>query len=85
VPAWGSVLLDRIEAHERVHILQEDQLLHTWTEPAEQWLLARVPYGNRIAQRIDVNVSAELLGLMSSLFQSHGSRPWELEAIYFSR
>ncbi len=85
VPAWGSVLLDRVLAHERVHVLQEDQLLHTWLEPGEEWLLSKLPYGQRIARRIDINVSTELLSLLAPLFSSHGSRPWELEAIYLSR
>jgi hypothetical protein len=85
VPAWGSVMLERILAHERVHVLQEDQILHTWTEPAEQWLLGKLPYGDRIAQRIDLNAGAELMGVLSPLFRGYSSRPWELEAIFFSR
>jgi hypothetical protein len=85
VPVWGSVLLDRVLAHERVHVLQEDQLLHTWLEPGEEWLLRKLPFGDRIARRFDINLSTELLGVLALLFPAHAHRPWELEAIYLSR
>jgi hypothetical protein len=85
VPAWGNVLLERIAAHERVHVLQEDQILHTWLEPLHERLLTQLPLGRQIARHTDFNWSAELLGLFSNLFARHGDRPWELEAIYLSR
>jgi hypothetical protein len=85
VPAWGSVFLDRVAAHERIHVLQEDQLLHTWLDPGEAWLLDKLPFGKRITRRLDFNWSGELLGMLSLLFDGYKDRPWELEAIYFSR
>ncbi|MGH7466807.1 MAG: hypothetical protein ACRENP_02370 [Longimicrobiales bacterium] len=85
VPAWGSVFLERVAAHERIHVLQEDQILHTWLEPGEAWLLNRLPYGKSVTRRLDFNWSAEFLGILTHLFDRHSDRPWELEAIYFSR
>jgi hypothetical protein len=85
VPGWGSVFLERVAAHERVHVLQEDQMLHTWLEPLNELLVTRLPYDQRIARHTDLNWSAEMLGLLANLFARHADRPWELEAIYLSR
>ena len=85
VPAWGQPFLQRVLAHERIHVEQEDQIFHTLIEPAEIWLLRRVPYGDRIARRLDFNLSTEVLSLGRFLFKDHSDRPWELEAIYLSR
>ncbi len=85
VPAWGQPFLERVLAHERVHVEQEDQIFHTLIEPAEIWLLGKVPYGDRIARHADFNLSADVLAVMNLLFKRHADRPWELEAIYLSR
>ncbi len=85
VPAWGTPFLERALAHERVHVEQEDQLHYTLIEPAADWLLRKLPFGPVIARRIDVNLSAELLGLLAGAFPRHIDRPWELEATYLSR
>ncbi|MEX2281969.1 MAG: hypothetical protein WEE89_05760 [Gemmatimonadota bacterium] len=85
VPAWGTPFLERVLAHERVHVEQEDQIFHTLIEPAEVWLFGHVPYGDRIARHADFNVSSDVLAIMSQLFKRHADRPWELEAIYLSR
>ena len=85
VPAWGSVVLDRVAAHERVHVPQQDQLYLTLLEPGGKWLLSRVPYVKNIARHVDLNLSTELMGHASRLFDRHSSRPWEAEAIFFSR
>lgn len=85
VPAWGQPFLQRVLAHERIHVEQEDQIFHTLIEPAGTWLLRRVPHGNRIARHVDINLSTEVLALAGYLFKHHSDRPWELEAIYLSR
>jgi hypothetical protein len=85
VPAWGQPFLERVLAHERVHIEQEDQIFHTLIDPAEAWLLGRAPHGEWIAKHTDLNVSASVLSLLNRLFTRHADRPWELEAIYLSR
>ncbi|HSL72329.1 MAG TPA: hypothetical protein VK864_18925, partial [Longimicrobiales bacterium] len=85
VPAWGTPFLERVAAHERVHVLQEDQLMHTLVGPGTEWLLRQLPYGSTVASRVDINLSTQLLGLLTRLFPTHIDRPWELEAVYLSR
>ena len=85
IPAWGKPRLERILAHERVHVEQEDQLYLTLIEPLENWLIGKLPRGSTIAKAIDINATTELLSLLTILFPQHSSRPWELEAIYLSR
>jgi hypothetical protein len=85
IPAWGKPRLERILAHERVHVEQEDQLYLTLIEPLENWLIGKLPRGGTITKVIDINATTELIGLLKVLFPQHSSRPWELEAIYLSR
>jgi hypothetical protein len=85
IPAWGTPFLQRALAHERIHVIQGDQISHTLIEPGTEWVMGKIPYGRRIGQRLDFNVSSELLGLLSRFFDRHADRPWELEAIYLSR
>jgi hypothetical protein len=85
VPAYGASLQRRALAHERVHVLQEDQLFLLWTDPAEDWLLERLPGGTHASRFIDLNLSTELLRLLGRFFPDHGERPWEMEAIFLAR
>jgi hypothetical protein len=85
VPAFGDRYLDRSFAHERVHVLQEDQLASLWIDPAADWLLSRTRAGERIAPYVDINLSAEVLRLFGGLFPVYDDRPWELESIFFAR
>jgi hypothetical protein len=85
VPAWGKPFLQRALAHERIHVIQADQISQSLIEPGAEWLLSRIPHGTRIGEQLDFNLSTELLGVLSRLFDRHADRPWELEAIYLSR
>jgi hypothetical protein len=85
VPAYGGRFTRRALAHERVHVLQSDQLFALWTDPAEDWLLRRLPGGALLSAHVDVGVSTELLKLLGRLFPEHGDRPWELEATFLAR
>lgn len=85
VPAWGARFLEGAFAHERVHIVQEDQIFLTITDPFEDWVMQRVPGGNRLSRWVDINAGTELLRLTGGLFSSVRERPWEMEANYLAR
>jgi hypothetical protein len=85
VPAYGRDFAREVFSHERVHILQMDQLFMYVTGPAEERALAAVPGLRRIAPYIDVNLSGGLLRLMNGLIPEFLDRPWETEAIFLSR
>ena len=85
VPAWGDEFLDRAFAHERAHVLQDDQLFITLNDHLDDWLLSKAPATRSISSRIDLNASSEFLRLLAKLIPRHADRPWELEAIYLTR
>jgi hypothetical protein len=85
IPALGPVVSRKQIEHERLHVLQEDQVFLTITDPIEELLLEQVPYLGRWAERVDVNLGTELLRTMARWFPKHLERPWETEAIFHSR
>jgi len=85
IPALGPVVSRKQLEHERVHVLQEDQLFLTITDPVEESLLRQLPWLGRWAGRVDVNLSSELLRTLARWFPKHLERPWETEAIFFAR
>jgi len=85
IPAYGSKVLDRTFAHERVHVLQSDQIFLTITDPAEDWLMDRTGATRALGQVIDLNLSVQVMTALRPLFPEYRSRPWELEASYLTR
>jgi len=85
IPALGPVVSRKLLEHERIHVLQQDQLFLTVTDPAEELLMRQLPYLGRWSQRVDVNLSTELLRWLARWFPKHLERPWEAEAIFESR
>ena len=85
IPGVGRTVARRQFEHERVHVLQEDQLFITLTDPIEELLLAQLPYLGRHARRVDINLSTQLLEHLGKWFPKHLERPWETEAIFHSR
>jgi hypothetical protein len=85
VPAYGSAFAERAMAHERIHVLQEDQLAIQWTDPALRWTADRVGLPAASNRFLLYNVSAELLRLLGGIIPSYRDRPWELEAAFFAR
>jgi len=70
-------------AHERIHLLQYDQALHTWSAPAEAWLLRRIPGGAWINRHVDVGLIV-IPNLLLDMVIPYEDRPWEREADFFS-
>lgn len=85
VRPWGQDFLQRALAHERVHVLQMDQIFMTLNDPHDDALLRMLPRGRAIDRYIDINLSTEILRLLTIPIDKHADRPWELEAIYLSR
>lgn len=72
-------------AHERVHVIQYDHFFWTWTSPAEQWLLTRLPGGSHLGRYVDLNLSPLVTSGLSLAFKRYQHRPWELEAEFLAR
>jgi hypothetical protein len=85
VPAFGDVFERRAIAHERIHVLQEDQLAILWTDPAIAWGAEKLPAGNVANRFIAWNLGTEVLRTFGHAFPEHGDRPWEMESIFFAR
>jgi hypothetical protein len=81
--AEGSIPPEQVFAHERVHLLQYDQAMHTWSAPFEQWLLRRVPGGERISRHVDIGLFMVPAVILNQVIPYH-SRPWEREAFILS-
>ncbi|MEX2284429.1 MAG: hypothetical protein WEE89_18210 [Gemmatimonadota bacterium] len=51
--------LAHVFAHERVHVLQSDWLFQVWSDPAESWILNRIPGGSTFYRYFDFNMLAK--------------------------
>ena len=86
VTAFGPDVARINAKHERVHVLQEDQVFLTITDPLEDHLMRRIPYiGDQLARRVDVNLATELFDVLSWRMPRYLDRPWETEAIFRAR
>lgn len=85
VPAFGAAHARRQGAHERVHVIQEDQLSIMWTGPVGEWALSKTPALSRVDSFFVVNLSTEILRLLGGVIAEHGDRPWELESVFLAR
>jgi hypothetical protein len=85
VPAFGREFARRTFEHERVHALQLDQIFLTVTGPAESELMSRTPGLRKLERYVVINLSGQLLELLGGWIPEHLDRPWETEAIFFSR
>lgn len=72
-------------AHERVHVLQYDQVFLTVTQPFEHWLLEALPGGSSVNRYVDISLAPLLVGALAPPFGEHDARPWELEANFLAR
>ena len=85
VPAYGSNHARRHRAHERIHVIQEDQLAIMWTDPLGGWAIGSVPRLRPARSRLAVNLSTEILRLLGGAIPEYGDRPWEVESVFFAR
>ncbi len=85
VAGWGEGFLKRALAHERVHVLQDDQLYITLNDRLDDWALGKLGPARAANRFIDIDLSTEFLRQLARYIPKHGDRPWELEAIYLTR
>ncbi len=85
VPAFGPAHARRQAAHERVHVIQEDQLAIMWTDPLGDWAFRRISALRGAQSLLFVNLSTEILRALGATISEHGDRPWELESIFLAR
>lgn len=67
-----------IWAHERVHVLQYDQLFTTMGDPAEHWIARRSERFGRLKRWADFNLSGVVALAPTVMFEDY--TPWEQEA-----
>jgi hypothetical protein len=84
VPAYGREYAREVFAHERVHVLQLDQLFRTVTGPATDRAIAGVPPLRRAAPYVDLNLARPFMSALHSLFPRFIDRPWETEAVFLT-
>ena len=85
VEAFGPERERRTDAHERIHVLQQDQLAILWTAPFGEWAMRKASVPAPFAAHVAVNFSTEIMRLFAPLFDTHEDRPWELESIFHAR
>ncbi|HEU0016648.1 MAG TPA: hypothetical protein VFQ45_23400 [Longimicrobium sp.] len=71
---------ERTLPHERVHVIQMDQLFLGAGAHADAWLAAQVPGGRTLHRWVDVNSSLVPFWLLGRAIRRHDQRPWEVEA-----
>jgi len=69
-----------IFAHERVHVIQREQLFLTIAEPIGARLVERVPGLPRVYDYFDIHFTDLLFALLALPFSEYDDRPWEMEA-----
>jgi hypothetical protein len=85
VRPWGDEFLDRAFAHELVHVVQDDQLFITLNDHLDDWAFSRLGAAGRIGRYVDINISSQVLVVLSRMIENHADRPWEMEAIFLTR
>jgi hypothetical protein len=78
----------RLMAHERVHIIQYDQVFLSWGEELERWAIGRTVGpgpGTELLRHVDLGAS--VFGIRTGLAMALGyhARPWEREAYFLSQ
>jgi hypothetical protein len=74
-----------IFAHERVHVLQKDQVFITLSEPLMARAVRGVPALGATYRYVDLHPTDLLFQLGRLVFREYESRPWEVEAFHLMR
>lgn len=80
IPRFGQSYLDRVYAHERLHVLHTDYFSGAWGEPMEEWLEERYDWLGGPRRRVTLGLGEPILGSLGWLIGAHDERPWEMEA-----
>jgi len=84
--AFGTIMIGEpfretlnVLAHERVHVIQNDQAYLLWAEPLEKRLLAWIGVPERIASRVDLSLHVPFWAYLDTRVMPDRN-PWEFEA-----
>jgi hypothetical protein len=79
---WAAV-----EAHERVHVLQQDFVLSAWSQPMAEFAFQRLPGGRAVGRYVAVDAMDWVVGTLTDIVFSLPDRdrfPTELEAHFLA-
>jgi hypothetical protein len=83
---WRSAEENReIFAHERVHVLQRDQLFTSVAEPIGARIVGHVPALESLYRYLDFHLTDLFFHALAVPFSDYYDRPWELEAFHLAR
>ena len=74
----------RLMAHERIHILQYDQMLLAW-DALDRWTARRTPVVGGLLENVDLGVAAVGIRTGLALALDYHARPWETEAYFLAQ
>jgi hypothetical protein len=72
-------------AHERIHVIQYDQVFLFWDEPLQRAVAPRLPGVRTIHSVADLDVVFTGVAVLGALLLPYPHRPWEAEAILLTR
>lgn len=81
----GRVDVEANFAHERVHVLQHDQIFFVWSDPLEEWAVRRLPGGAVLNRYVDLGLSGIFTAALAEIFTDYHTRPTEAEAAFLMR
>ncbi len=70
----------RVLYHENVHVLQNDYLADTITNPLEVAMLSRTALGRMLTRHIDPGILSVPTNILANSLVRYSARPWEREA-----
>ncbi|HEY0035420.1 MAG TPA: hypothetical protein VGB66_01970, partial [Longimicrobium sp.] len=84
-PESDPLTVERTFSHERVHLLQADQVFFGVGRPVQDAAARRVPVLRRLSRWVDLDVaSAAFVGAAWLAGTEVFAQPWEVEASYLS-
>lgn len=81
--ASGEIGREVLLTHERVHIVQYDQVFLSWGDPLERALLGDGDVGSWIYEHTDIGLAAGLPAILNPMID-YEDRPWEQEAMFLT-
>lgn len=80
----GERMSPVIFAHERIHVIQYDQLFAAGSAPLQEWVLPRVAGGGWIGRYLDLDLVSPAVYGVSIWYRGAERLPWEREAHFLA-
>ena len=75
---------ERVFAHERIHVLQRDQVFSTLADPLTSSIVDRFPALAPVYRYADFHVTGLIFHALVLPFPEYDERPWEMESFHLS-